>query len=554
MLVNKQVLYAWALLLIMANTHSVAAGPQIPQSRPGDEKLPLESAPSAAAVMAVPLAPEKPVIHKAQPRFVLKRIRLHGNNRISTRHLLEQVQSFVGRQVSSADLRVMRLALTRYYIQQGYINSGALLPDQSIKNGVVHYQIVEGKLSDVSVKGNDKYHKRYFKKRIAYGLSEVLNIRGLENNLKRLQVQPGIGGLHARLLPADRLGQSRLLVELEETPQKGFQWAVDNSNASSVGESRTGLSFVHDNLFGGGQQINLDAQLNENMHDYQIGVLWPITASGMSLYLAYRESQSQIIEWPFEPIHIGSISRDQTAGLRIPVSRYVRRPQWLSMEVSKRRSRTTLAGEPFTISDGFQQGEAHVSVGRLIYEWRYYAGRQTIALRGKLSMGFDAWDATENVQRPDGKFTSFIGQFIYFLRPAVRHQVLFQISTQTSNEPLLSLEQFSLGGANSVRGYPENLTTADKASVSSLEWRYKVLTGTRLWLLLFGDYGHAWNEERKVGDVNELAGVGAGLIWQFGKVSELKLEFGEALIDIPRKRGDLQEHGLHVAFKSGFRF
>ena len=40
-----------------------------------------------------------------------------------------------------------------HYVEAGYVNSGALIPDQEVRDGVIEIQIVEGRLADVVVNG-----------------------------------------------------------------------------------------------------------------------------------------------------------------------------------------------------------------------------------------------------------------------------------------------------------------------------------------------------------------------------------------------------------------
>ena len=56
-----------------------------------------------------------------------------------------------GREVSAADLETLRDRLTLAYVQRGYVNSGVVLPDQAIDDGLVTFQAVEGRLSEIIV-------------------------------------------------------------------------------------------------------------------------------------------------------------------------------------------------------------------------------------------------------------------------------------------------------------------------------------------------------------------------------------------------------------------
>jgi hemolysin activation/secretion protein len=60
-----------------------------------------------------------------------------------------------------SDLEQLRVELTRAYTDEGYINSGALLPDQQVADGVITYQIVEGSLDSIDISGNGRLRPDY---------------------------------------------------------------------------------------------------------------------------------------------------------------------------------------------------------------------------------------------------------------------------------------------------------------------------------------------------------------------------------------------------------
>ena len=56
----------------------------------------------------------------------------------------------------------LRVTLTRLYVDGGYVNSGVLLPDQEIKEGIVMYRAVEGSLTRVELVGDPECVRNTF--------------------------------------------------------------------------------------------------------------------------------------------------------------------------------------------------------------------------------------------------------------------------------------------------------------------------------------------------------------------------------------------------------
>lgn len=74
-----------------------------------------------------------------------------GSTVFSATELAGATAPYTNRAVTTADLEELRLALTRLYVEKGYINSGAVIPDQTVTNGVISFQIIEGSLSRVEL-------------------------------------------------------------------------------------------------------------------------------------------------------------------------------------------------------------------------------------------------------------------------------------------------------------------------------------------------------------------------------------------------------------------
>src|SRR5204863_8801025 len=88
------------------------------------------------------------------------------------------------RYLTSQDMEALRLQLTHLYVDRGYVNSGAVLPDQTIKDGVVTYQIIEGHLTDIDITGNRWFRTGYLRRRVEGGTP--FNLNDLQRNIELL--------------------------------------------------------------------------------------------------------------------------------------------------------------------------------------------------------------------------------------------------------------------------------------------------------------------------------------------------------------------------------
>jgi hemolysin activation/secretion protein len=130
---------------------------------------------------------------------------------------------------------------------------------------------------------------------------------------------------------------------------------------------------------------------------------------------------------------------------------------------------------------------------------------------------------------------------------------------QVTNGPLFPLEQVSLGGRFSVRGYREVTLLADNAFLASLETRFPIIRWASgepmVQFAQFVDVGHGWNRgaNRQFFDSSGLpqtiAGVGVGLRWTVLPRNRATFEvyWGQKLNHTPRVGDALQDYGVHVS-------
>jgi hemolysin activation/secretion protein len=81
---------------------------------------------------------------------------------------LDKVKApYENRELSTEDLEELRRAFTLLYTNNGYVNSGAIIPDQTVQEDEITFQIIEGKLTDINIEGTKNFLPFYFEQRIA---------------------------------------------------------------------------------------------------------------------------------------------------------------------------------------------------------------------------------------------------------------------------------------------------------------------------------------------------------------------------------------------------
>jgi len=108
----------------------------------------------------------------------------------------------------------------------------------------------------------------------------------------------------------------------------------------------------------------------------------------------------------------------------------------------------------------------------------------------------------------------------------------FSWNGQWSNEPLISGEQFGIGGVNSVRGFEERAVTGDRGDQATVEFSRPILNNNTQ-VRLFTDIGHIKVISPAAGQVasQTLASIGAGISWRWKDKLSFSLDYAHELND-----------------------
>jgi hemolysin activation/secretion protein len=532
-------------------------------TRPSDirPELPPPGAPPEAPMEVTPSAPApegQAVPGEAERvpygvKVFVKEIRVTGNTVFSAEELKKITAPYENRVVASSELEDLRVALTRYYIAHGYLNSGAVIPDQKVVDGVVQIAIVEGRLTDIEIVGNKHLHTDYLTSRIELGAGPPLNVEDLQGQMQIMLESPLIETMNSALRPGDRPGEANLTTVVKEGPRVQVIPVVDNRLAPSLGDVRILPQFYVYSLTGNGDVLSGAVGYGEGLTDTHLSWAIPLDAHDTTLTLMTDYTASQVENGPFQDLDIEN--RTRTVGFRLSHFFY-RSPSQkfnVSLGLDVRKSHSKLFGEDFAFTPGVREnGEVKATIIRCSQDWSKRAPRQVLAARSVFSLGIDAFDATINSEDiPSGQFFSWLGQFQWArLLGDEAGQLIFRTDLQLTRDELFAMEQYSVGGALSVRGYRENQLVRDYGFDASLEYRYPLFEDASgrpvLTLAPFVDAGGAKNNELPTGlNPSFLYSAGAGLRWDPTPKVHAELYWGHGFRDVKNDDTTLQDNGFH---------
>ncbi|HAJ64306.1 MAG TPA: hypothetical protein DCP31_37945, partial [Cyanobacteria bacterium UBA8543] len=512
-----------------------------PAPLPPPEQL-LESPPSG------PQTPE-PSPGKVPETITIQRFEFEGNTVFSDEELAKVTAPFTNRPISFAELFQARSAVTQLYLDKGYITSGALIPPQALEGGVAKIQVVEGGLEGINVTGTRRLNPNYVRSRIAIATKKPLNRERLLEALQLLQLNPLIQNLSAELSAGTRPGLSLLEVKVSEAKTFGVEISADNNRSPSVGSFRRRVQLNEANLLGLGDGISVSYNNTDGSNGVDFNYTLPINPRNGTVRFSYGFTDSDVIEDPFNELDINSTSRYYEISVRQPIVQTPTQELALGLVATRQESKATFIEDlPFPAPGTDEQGQTRVSALRFFQEWTKRNSREVLAARSQFSLGIGALDATINPDPPDSRFFSWRGQAQWVRLLAADTLFLIRTDVQLSDRALVPLEQFGLGGQQSVRGYRQDLLLTDNGALVSAEVRIPILRLPKQNALLqvapFVDFGAGWNHgQRADPEQNVLVATGIGLQFQLSDRLTIRLDYGIPLVSVDSSKRTWQENG-----------
>ena len=490
-------------------------------------------------------------------QITVNRFEVIGNSVFPPEDINTILAEYQNRPLSLAELFQARSAITKLYTEQGYVNSGAYIPPQELDDGIVKIAVLEGTLEDINIKGTKRLNPGYIRSRIERYSETPINVDSLLEALQILRLDPLIENVSAELSAGISPGTSLLEIDIQEADNFKIYTKFDNQRSPTVGTNRRGAGLEHSNLLGFGDRITFDYINTEgsNNLDFSYGI--PINAKNGTLRMAYGISSNDIIEEPFTPLDIETEAQYLEFGLRQPLINSPRREFTLGMTFSYQDSNTKVLDDPFPLSPGADEdGNTRISALRFFQEYVNRNEQQVLALRSQFSLGLDLFGATVNDDAPDSLFLAWRGQSQWIRRLEEDFLLVLRGDLQLSATDLVPLEQFRIGGANSVRGYRQDFALANSGLTAGAEMRIPLLRVRKLdgvlHLTPFVDLGTIWNNDDAVIDTDFLAAVGLGLNFSAGNGLNARIDWGIPLVDVEKRGDSLQENGIYFSLDFGF--
>lgn len=503
----------------------------------------------------------------AQPTeasFTLRRIEVVGSSILSPAEINQITAPFLNRSVTLTQLRQLADQITNIYQQRNYITSRAFIPpDQNLQGGVVRIQVIEGSLERIEVtrvpSSPTRLNDDYLRSRLELGAEPPLNFTRLEEELQLLRSDPLIAEIKASLALGSEPSKSVLQVRFQEAPSFSANFSFDDYGNVSTGILRAGVVFQELNASGIGNRLSVNYTRSGTGNGYGLSYTYPLNPRGGTLTYSFSGSYNPFTFGATPPLRILTTSQTHELTYRQPLTRTVREEFALSLGFAFESSFSSLDGVSFNFLDGtVGDGLSQARVLRLGQDYLRRDEQGAWALRSTFNLGIGFLGASIRDNTADGRFLSWVGQILRVQRIGEeRHTLAFlRLNFQFADGALLSLNKFSIGGAQTVRGYRQNQNVGDNGIQGSVELQFPIVKDSDenpiLKLLPFIDGGIVWNASGINPVPETLFSIGVGAVYQPIRNLIFRLDVGIPLVNVNNPTPNLQDAGIHFSINGTF--
>ncbi|MGV2897037.1 ShlB/FhaC/HecB family hemolysin secretion/activation protein [Achromobacter sp. AGC78] len=400
---------------------------------------------------------------------------VRGNTVLEARDIERAVYPYLGPDRTLADIESAREALQTIYQEKGYQSVYVDLPEQQVADGVVFLQVSETKVGRVRVVGAQHYSPLAIRDDVpALQEGQVPNFNRAQAELTQLNK-----GASRQVVPLVKEGRIPGTMDVDLKVEDKSPWhaslGLNNDYSADTSRLRSTASLGYDNLWQLGHSVSLTfftaPQETDNAKVWSGSYSMPLTPRWGLQFSGYK-SDSNVAT-------IGGtnvLGKGYSFGLS---AIYTMDPQgdWSnSLSIG-------LDYKKFDESTRFGDNEDQIPIKYLPFTLAYNGYRYSESSQSSLGLSVvgasgSFFNQGSDWQEFDDKRYQASPSFALLRGDGTHTQNLFgdwqlglRGSFQLASGALVSNEQFSAGGATSVRGYLAAERTGDDGVLASVEWR-----------------------------------------------------------------------------------
>ncbi len=492
--------------------------------------------------------------------FPVTTIRISGNTLFDAETLHALVADGEGKNLTLPQLGELAARITEYYRAHGYPLARAIVPAQTIRDGLIDVQVIEARFGKILLDNRSRVTDPLLRDVFA-------NLKGNapieESSLNRalllLSDIPGIA-VNATLKPGDTAGTSDLQVEAESGAAVTGNVTLDNYGNPLTGRERAGATLSLVDPLRHGDVLTVSGLTTGNEMRYgRIAYEWLLNGMGTRLGGSYS-ALHYALGGAFAPLQVKGTAQVDSLWTRHPFIRGQNANLFGQIEYDRKELRDHI-------------DVSGISTDRHLGNWVASLigdARDALFLSGAVNTWSLGWTsgrvtfdnaaaqlADAATAKTQGGFSKLNGSFARLQGLSPNNALYLSVSGQWTNGNLDPSEKMIAGGPYSVRAYDTAAVSGDMGLLATAEFRRDL--GSALqgqWqAMAFADRARITvNKIPFAAGTNSatLSGLGVGLNWTGPSHWATKAYVATPVGSIPALVGATKSSRLWVEISKGF--
>ncbi len=505
------------VLSLLFLSELVLAGPLgLPDSarpgavRPQPEIAPEQPVDTVGDIVDIPAVIDRPFDIEEGPYITVKEFRILDAEdlpkfdvsieEIKTTILEKLRQEQPERGFSIGELQEVADEVTRYYRAKGLILSTAVIPVQTVASGIVDIQIFIGRLGRVIAESHKKYSEKVLRKPFLKLVGEPVTQENIEAALLTLTDFPGLS-VFGVFQPGLKVGEADIILKVQEEKSFDVAYRVDNHGLPETGRNRLRATIDWNNPTGGADKVTATLQQTYNPKNNPFWSLDYERYLGRGFVIGANLFKNRFdIGGEFAANQISAQTDNRSVYLDKSFIRSRQKNLSSKLSLTQKISTTRTAGaqtntdrlsvlelelnydsvdtfHPFrllldkVVPENFGGGLnfATLTFSRGFNDIFGAMGSSGDQLAGATDSRSSRRGNTAD-ELADGQFVKVSANYQRLQLISKNQSLLFKTEFQWSKDILVPLEQYSVGGPENVRGYPDAQGLFDRAYFFSLEY------------------------------------------------------------------------------------
>lgn len=441
--------------------------------------------------------------YTVQMNPVVKKIDIVGNESISTADLMKLVATTPGTMLNTAVVSHDVANINSAFANAGYMMSrvsDVRLDDE----GTLHLAISEQRIENINLRGNTKTKNKVIMRELRMKKGDIFNKNAASRSIQRVYNTGYFEDVNVRLLPGQR-NPKDVIVEIDVTEQKTGSVTIGAGYSDSDGLVGI-LGLAETNLRGTGDKANISWEFGGNTDtnkNYIFSYTHPyLNDAGDSIGFSIFDRESEYDDYNEKGDSVAGYDR-RTNGFNITYGRvrseYV--SDYITLETKRTKYTDWHSGYNYR-NDATDPNNAGFDFAGMDYLGKNFGRTNSMTWSHVFDNRDNVYDPTKGKRLSftgtwaghgmggDFDYFKFIAENRLYYKVGRAHVIAVRLMGGIATGDMPYNDLFTLGGADSLRGYEDDEFRGNKMYEVTVEYRYPI--AKKIQGVVFTDLGNAW--------------------------------------------------------------